>query len=219
MSRILAISDIHGHIEGARRLLAAASYTPGSDQLMLLGDYIDYASETWPAIDYIRQLTDEGAIAIAGNMETWLCSQPQAALDHTEHSSPLPSSRLSYIETLPLYIEQDDYLFVHAGIRSGIPLEQQLPADLTGIRESFWTVPFPFSKPIVFGHTPTFKLGAPSGHVWFGPGMIGIDTGAKHGLRLSLLDLTNRQIYSCSTSSGSFYEPISCCEFPIQAAQ
>ncbi|MFE5321275.1 metallophosphoesterase family protein [Paenibacillus sp. NPDC056579] len=204
MSRILAISDIHGHTDGVRLLLEAARYEPGVDELFLLGDYIDYDPSTWSALDDIRQLTAGGARAIAGNMETWLCSTPNER-SSVQDAGPALASWLDFAGALPYYQLHTSFLFVHAGLRPGLKLEDQLPADLTGIREPFLLTRNPYPLPVIFGHTPTRRMGAAPGEIWVGPGIIGIDTGAKHGLRLSLVNLTNQTVYSCSTDPDNLY--------------
>ena len=205
MSRILAISDIHGHIKGVQMLLDAAQYTPGTDQLVLLGDFIDKDPTTWGSLEFISQLTKEGAQAISGNMELRLYEN---AWNHRGMEIPIDDSLINFIHSLPLYLDYLDYLFVHAGIRPGVKLAAQIPTDLTEIRQDFWETPYPFSKPIVFGHTPTHLIGAKPGEIWTGPGIVGIDTGAKHGLRLTLLDLTGHMIYSCSTDRQHMYDDL-----------
>lgn len=192
--RLLAVSDIHGHGEGLRQLLDAAAYHPGTDQLVLLGDYIDEDPQSRSTLELIRSLTLKGALAVPGNMETRLLSQPEGGSD-------VELSFRSWLRGLPPYVEADGYLFVHAGFRPGVPLEQQTLPDMTEIRQDFWAAELPAfaGRGIVFGHTPTFKLGASAGKVWRSGGKTGIDTGAKHGCRLTLLDVHNGIAYSCST--------------------
>jgi hypothetical protein len=36
----------------------------------------------------------------------------------------------------------------------------------------------------------------------------------KHGLRLSLVDLTGRRVYACSTAGGRLYGELSITDFP-----
>lgn len=195
--RILAISDIHGHLGGLKLLLKSASYRPKEDRLFLLGDYIDQSPDTWTVLAEIEYLYRHGAAAILGNKELeWLAGQQARPVKH-----PL----YSFIRALPLYIKEEKYIFVHAGIRPGIKMHKQTAADCTTIRE-----PFLFEDPqkkrlIVFGHTPTYRLGAAPGDIWQGKGKLDIDTGAKHNLRLTLVDLTNRRAYSCSTASENRY--------------
>ncbi len=211
MSRILTISDIHGFAAEARSLLEAAAYEPGRDRLYLLGDYIDYEPHTWSSLNDVMEWTAGGAVALAGNMERHL----ERELESRDVLDAASTAQLSFLKSLPLHAAEGGWLFVHAGIRPGVPLELQAERDLIGIREEFWgaddasptlvsgteqaggaSLP---SAQVVFGHTPTHKIGAEPGELWHGHGQLGIDTGAKHGLRLTLVDLTGRKDYSCPT--------------------
>lgn len=73
-----------------------------------------------------------------------------------------------------------DYLFVHAGLRPGIPLERQSPLDLRWIREPFIGDPREHGMMVVHGHTITEKVDERSNR-------IGIDTGAYRYGRLTAL--------------------------------
>ncbi len=197
-SRLLTISDIHGHTLGLHTLLRKAGYKPEADRLILLGDYVDADPATYKALAAVKELVDKGARAILGNQETALLKN---------QSRRLAAEVAEWLQSLPLYIEEENYLFVHAGIRPGIPMSDQSASDLTEIREKFWEVPaLELSRIVIFGHTPTFKLGAAHGRLWFGNGRIGIDTGAKHGCRLTLLDVSGGIAYSCSTAPDNLYE-------------
>jgi Calcineurin-like phosphoesterase len=199
-SRLLAISDIHGCEDSLRRLLAAADYDPSRDRLILLGDYIDagYPS-TFGTLRYIRTLAEQGACALLGNHELKLLRE----FDKANASGKAAAEWSGWIRSLPRYRMEDGYLFVHAGIRPGIGLNGQTLADLTEIREDFLDHPNETDYTVVFGHTPTFKLGARPGKLWFGDGKIGIDTGAKHGHRLTLLDMHKRIGYWCPTGPNA----------------
>ncbi|EST10694.1 metallophosphoesterase [Sporolactobacillus laevolacticus] len=195
--RILAISDIHGHLGGLKLLLKVASYSPKSDQLYLLGDYIDEPADTWQTLNEIEHLCLQGAAAIPGNKELeWLADQ-----EHQETKHPA----YYFVQGLPLYIKSKDYLFVHAGIRPGIKMKDQTAKDCTTIREPFLFTDPHKKRTIIFGHTPTYRLGSAPGQIWHGEGKIDIDTGAKHNVRLTLVDLTNRLAYSCSTAPERRY--------------
>ena len=71
--------------------------------------------------------------------------------------SAMPVSHKRFLSALPLWHTEGDYVFVHAGIRPGIPLEQQREADLLWIRDGFADRDPRFSKVVVHGHTPVEK--------------------------------------------------------------
>ncbi len=65
----------------------------------------------------------------------------------------LPAAHRDFLAGLvPMHIE-GDYLFVHAGIRPGVPLDQQRPEDLLWIREPFLGSDADHGKVVVHGHT------------------------------------------------------------------
>jgi serine/threonine protein phosphatase 1 len=96
----------------------------------------------------------------------------------------LPDAHLDFFRRLRLQIPVGDYLFVHAGVRPGVPLEAQREVDLIWIRGEFLSAAEPFGKVVVHGHTPV-------GEPVVLPNRIGIDTGAVFTGRLTALRLEN----------------------------
>ncbi|MEM7696464.1 MAG: metallophosphoesterase family protein [Pseudomonadota bacterium] len=67
----------------------------------------------------------------------------------------LPERHRAFLHGLPRSHTLGDVLFVHAGIRPGVALDNQDPNDLIWIREPFLSDPAPLPAHIVHGHTPT----------------------------------------------------------------
>jgi calcineurin-like phosphoesterase family protein len=88
-----------------------------------------------------------------------------------ELRAKLPERHLAFLRRLKLRHVEGDYYFVHAGIRPGIPLDDQRPEDLLWIRDEFLLSPRDFGKIIVHGHTITKTPDIRRNR-------IGIDTGA-----------------------------------------
>lgn len=65
----------------------------------------------------------------------------------------VPVSHLDFLDALPLWHETDELLFVHAGLRPGLPIDQQDPEDLIWIRDGFLDSDHDFGKLVVHGHT------------------------------------------------------------------
>lgn len=97
----------------------------------------------------------------------------------------LPETHLRFFESLRLSVSFGDYLFVHAGVKPGVPLAAQQEADLVWIRGPFLNSAEPFGKIVVHGHTPTEKPVTRTNR-------IGIDTGACFTNRLTALRLKGR---------------------------
>ena len=94
----------------------------------------------------------------------------------------LPSAHLAFFENLQLSAKIGDYFFVHAGVRSGIALDDQSAEDLLWIRDEFLASSSDYGMVIVHGHSPTPE---PVRR----PNRIGIDTGAYATRRLTAVVL------------------------------
>jgi len=86
----------------------------------------------------------------------------------------VPQSHLEFIRGLDLTFQQDDLLFVHAGIRPEVPLDQQVEQDLVWIRVEFHSFTEPHPYLIIHGHTPV-KQATHYGN------RINLDAGAGYG--------------------------------------
>lgn len=115
-------------------------------------------------------------------------SRPLAEI-HAEARRQVPERHRRFLETLPLYFETDDALFVHAGIRPGIPIEQQAEDDLVWIRDGFLDDTSDHGKLVVHGHTPV-----PS--VTLLPNRLDIDTGVAFGGPLSAVVIENGKVWN-----------------------
>lgn len=86
-------------------------------------------------------------------------------------SSHIPDDHLAFLRSLPHMVRYGQYAFVHAGIRPGIPLDQQDSRDLLWIRQGFLDQSLDPDLTIVHGHTPGREPVV-------APGRICVDTGA-----------------------------------------
>ena len=85
--------------------------------------------------------------------------------------SAIPQDHVEFLKGFDDTFRAGDYLFVHAGIRPGVPLVEQVPADLRWIREPFLGDPADHGFVIVHGHTIREQVEERVNR-------IGIDTGA-----------------------------------------
>lgn len=205
---IFAIGDIHGCHARLTRLLAGLPAEPGRDTLVFLGDYLDRGPDARLVLEEICRLRQRGfqVVALMGNHEHLLLEyhrDPDPALlpylrglgiektlesygdltlaDLATFSFLPPAHRDLLFSLLPCW-QTEDYIFVHAGLRPGVPLERQTPADLCEIREPFLESDADFGKVVVFGHTPFLTP-------YVTVNRIGIDTGAAYGNLLTAVQL------------------------------
>ena len=97
--------------------------------------------------------------------------------------SAVPKQHVALMRNCTLHHTVGDYLFVHAGVRPGVPLEKQSSTDLMWIRDDFLRsrAPMPH-RVVVHGHT-ICDLPEDRGY------RINIDTGAFASGRLTCLAL------------------------------
>lgn len=97
-------------------------------------------------------------------------------------SEKLPPAHRAFLESGLLCWRGGDYYFVHAGIRPGIPLEDQRVDDQLWIRDEFICSDVDHGAVVVHGHTISAEPD-------LRPNRIGIDTGAFHSGVLTALVL------------------------------
>ena len=90
-----------------------------------------------------------------------------------------------FLAGLSLMLRYGDYVFVHAGVRPEVPLDEQSDHDLTWIREPFLSSGADHGAVVVHGHTPLEA-------VEVRPNRIGIDTGAVFTGNLTCLVLEGK---------------------------
>lgn len=172
-----AVGDIHGCFDKLAGLVAACdSISAGKrSRFVFLGDYVDRGPDTRKVIEFLIRGQQSGRfVCLRGNHEellvgaaardrtdrgllTWWANGGEQTLDSygVKDPSELPEKHLAWIEGLPLTFEDGGRLFVHAGVRPGVPLPHQDSKDLIWIREPFLSFEGSHGVFVVHGHTPT----------------------------------------------------------------
>jgi serine/threonine protein phosphatase 1 len=99
-----------------------------------------------------------------------------------EWAARIPVQHLLFLRDLVINHRIGPYLFVHAGVMPGVPLDQQTRQDMMWIREPFLSSRADHGAVIVHGHTPKREPIVM-------PNRIAIDTGAVLGGALTCLML------------------------------
>ena len=207
--------DLHGLI--ARHL---AEYPCPAPLLLHLGDLVDRGPDSARVVARLSMgsplrgvpmvnlmgnhewmMLRAFALGDAGDVEHWQYNGGDATLRSwgvppdvpvSEWAALLPVEHLAFLRDLKPYQPLDGYVFVHAGLRPGVPLAWQRWHDLLWIREGFldWDGPLLPEFPAlvaVHGHTPA---AAPE----LRANRIGVDTGAVRGGRLTCAVLEGDQV-------------------------
>jgi len=113
---------------------------------------------------------------------------PQRVLDVPDRYTPdtlpffVPEPHRAFLRAMRDTVRFGDYLFTHAGIRPGVPLDDQDPQDFRWIRREFLDSNADHGVVVVHGHTVQEDAE-------IRPNRIGIDTGAYRSGRLTALGL------------------------------
>jgi serine/threonine protein phosphatase 1 len=212
MSRkIFAVGDIHGCYDKLAAMMQILPWRKDEgDLLLFIGDYIDRGPKSREVVDFLVRLRQEGGefVFLKGNHEKMLLDyyiQQKDQMLYVANGGAetiasyveggigrkafvLPEEHLEFFLSLNLYHETEDYIFVHAGLKDGIPLTEQSEEDLLWIREEFIYSAYDWNKRVIFGHT---ALEIP----FVTPGKIGIDTGAVYGNKLTAVELPRMKFY------------------------
>lgn len=203
------VGDVHGCLDMLKRLMNSIGWSPETDRLIFLGDFIDRGSHSKGVVDYVMRIAklSERVECLMGNHErilldfldgkdtsTFFLNGGAATLssyrpDRQKYGGFLiPEEHLSFFRSLKLLIELEDYYVVHAGFRPGVPIESQNPEDLLWIRDSFIFSNHYFGKRVIFGHTPFAQP-------LLMENKIGLDTGAVYGNKLTCLELPSLRFH------------------------
>jgi serine/threonine protein phosphatase 1 len=209
---IYAVGDIHGCLDRLEMLLDEVQPDLEKDVLLFIGDYIDRGPDSRGVVDYVLRLQQKypqgRVVCLKGNHEAmfldflegreremFLFNGGLSTLrDYWGNNWDsikellLPPEHASFYQDLRPYFETPDYIFVHGGLKPGVPLAAQQEKDLLWIRGEFITSMEDFGRLVVFGHTP-FKRPLVM------PNKIGIDTGAVYGNFLTCLKLPQKEFF------------------------
>ncbi len=119
---------------------------------------------------------------------------------HARVRAAVPEAHRAFIRSLPSSFSLGGLLFVHAGIRPGIPLADQAEEDLVWIREPFLSSKADHGWLVVHGHTP-------SEEVEHHGNRLGIDTGAGHGRQLVPVVIEGRDVWALTDKGRVAVKP------------
>lgn len=217
--RQIAITDIHGCVKTFQALLDQVGLTT-SDQLYLLGDYIDRGPDSKGVIDLLLEMQSTGyqLHCLLGNHEQMLLEMAdpeqrrplnlypgliETLLSYDcRHPREIPEEHRAFLNSLPYYLEVDDYLLVHAGLNFSATDPMQDREAMLWHRHWYNNINRDWlgERIILHGHTPVTVedilrmydgleelpvLNLDNGCVFDAPGMN----------QLTAFDMTNRELH------------------------
>lgn len=107
---------------------------------------------------------------------------------HAEAVAAVPMHHRRFLEDLPTSFVRGDAIFVHAGIRPGIPLRNQSETDLLWIRKEFLESRSDHGALVVHGHT---AIERPTHY----GNRVNIDSSAAYGGPLSVVVIDGKDVF------------------------
>ena len=134
----LIIGDVHGCFEELQLILKKSKWRPEKHRLIFVGDLINKGPDSLKVLEWSRQNKTE---QVLGNHELKF-------IEAVENNLPLPDELavlkkqmgdslpdwMKYIKSRPSYLEEKDFLVVHAGLVPGVHPKNSSLKDLANIR-------------------------------------------------------------------------------------
>ncbi len=180
----------------------------GRDWIVLQGNhdrflprFLQDADWTDPGMSKQVVWTDHPGLGAATTLASYGVDtdQPRQALQAAAQKA-IPGAHVKYLTDLPLWHQEDGLLFVHAGIRPGVALQDQSEQDLLWIRKGFVDSDADHGQLIVHGHT-AIKRATHYGN------RLNIDSGAAYGGPLSVIRFDQDGIWLLGDGGADLLEP------------
>jgi len=211
--RVIAIGDCHGMAKMLINLIEQViKFKPDTDKLVLLGDYLERGPSSKGVVLYLDALKKrypENIVLLLGNHEmkayeslkstrttgaiedmreplSWiLLDGGNETIEEFGGLEPMRQILIPFIESLDVYHEDRNHIFVHGGV----------PKDMTDIRnvpieDLLWnrSMDYEGDKTIVVGHSVVREVQQINKIIF-------CDTGACFTGKLSAFDIINRRVY------------------------
>ncbi len=200
---LIAVGDIHGCAISLDAILKKVNLQP-DDHIVFIGDYIDRGPDSKGVIDRLIKLSEEVECTFLrgnheelmlgyldnGEYDLWAINGGMTTLDSygtNGEGSVISDEHIQWVRETKLYLETDEFFFVHAGLRPGLTIAENLeendPMVYLWERGHLKATELPWEKTVVCGHTP---VSAPMNTEQ----LINIDTGCVFYTHPSLGHLT-----------------------------
>ena len=226
IKRKLIVGDIHGCYDELLELIEKSGIS-NDDEIIAIGDLIDRGPKSVEVVKFF--INNKNATSIRGNHERKILNLydmlkknniKDIVYDNIYNNQILTMLKsgdffeemVKYFKSLPLYLELDEAILVHAYIDKSLPLEKQKEVVLLGVmtvQKRFfkkygedWYKHYNKEKPLIVGHK-SYK----NGEVFvYKDKFYGIDTHCYGGKALSGLILPEFKIVSVKSKKIYYLE-------------
>lgn len=204
MAKTVIVGDVHGCLDELRALLKKCAYAP-SDNLMLVGDLVAKGPDSQGVLQFVRE---SGGSSVLGNHDAHVLlfrSGGKIKEHHRQVAQTLKEDDWRFLEALPLWrtLPAFNSIVVHAGLKAGVPLEEQSRDDVINMRSIDasgqpskrveggmpWAASWPGPQRVIFGHDAIRGLQQY-------PHALGLDTGCVYGRQLTAVVLPENRLVS-----------------------
>jgi len=117
--RLAFFADLHANREAFEACLKRLRKV-GFDRAVVLGDLVGYGADPSWTVDTVQRLVDDGGVAVLGNHDEaalrggteHMHAEARAAIEWTHRQ--LDDAQRAFLAGLPLAVEDEDRLYVHA---------------------------------------------------------------------------------------------------------
>jgi len=170
---LIAIGDIHG-CAGSLDLLLDRIAPTADDHLVFVGDYVDRGPDSFSVIAQLLELREDVPCTfLRGNHEafmlrfldygdahSWRMNGGVSTIEsYRQHGhDEIPDAHEAFLRGTELYLDTDDFFFVHAGLRPNRTIAENLERYGEDVflweRDHLEANSLAWEKPVVCGHTP-----------------------------------------------------------------
>lgn len=205
-------TDLHGCLATFRYLLEHALQLQPTDELYLLGDYVNKGPDSRGVLDYLMSLTARGyqVHCLRGNHDQELLDAAQGHYHLTWASAAdrqltltsfgivrpedIPERYLRWLNELPYQLDIPGFTLVHAGYDFRLPPERMRTDwhTMLNVKQFTFDAARLQGRRLLHGHVPT-PTAEVKRHVQIQAGSIGLDTGCvyRHNPELAHLAALN----------------------------
>ena len=190
--RTIFIVDVHGCLEELQILLDRLRPT-SLDRMIFLGDLVNKGPDS---VGVVRLVCAQNWECVQGNHDAYFVKNSMARTDFREWKQQLGREAFQWLADRPLFLEEDRFIAVHAGLEPGVPPSATSPKILQNLRmwplgskegRRPWHHYYSGSRWVFYGH-------------WAGQGLhrngrtLGLDSGCVYGRELSAFVLETETV-------------------------
>ncbi|MFS4457506.1 metallophosphoesterase [Maribacter sp. 2304DJ31-5] len=224
MSKTFVIGDLHGCYDEFIELSNQIGITK-NDLVISLGDIVDRGNKSVELYNYFKNR--ENSIVLMGNHER---KHQRGILSYSQEIVKVQfadeyTEFVKWTETLPYFFETNEAIIVHAFFEHDKKLQEQKQEVLSGTNSGskylenkyeegkFWSDYYKGEKPIIYGHHVVGDKPKIYNNTY------GIDTGACHGGKLTIIELPGFKIHQIKVNNDYWKEEQSKWQIPVLNAK